>query len=404
MASERTIEIVKATVPVLEVKGEEITTVFYKNMLEGHPELLNIFNHANQQKGRQQRALAQTVYAAAKYIDQLHVLLPAVRQIAHKHRSLMIKPEHYPIVGKYLLEAIKEVLGSAATDDIINAWAEAYGEIADIFIAAEKELYDKTGSWNGFRPFSIVAKVKESDEVVSFYLKPEDRNGLPLFEPGQYVTVRFAIPGDPYVVNRQYSISNAPGQDQLRISVKREAIPGLPEGKVSNYLHDHFSIGDTIDVTAPAGEFTVKTEEETPVHFIAGGIGITPFMSMIHETAMKNPERTITVTHAVRNVRVQAFKKELALLQEQMPNMQISHFYGELDNQQELKANEYEGRVDENYLESLAGGEEALYAVCGPVAFMQEIISFLKKAGINDDQIKYEFFGPSLAFKEEAAV
>ena len=404
MVSERTIEIVKTTVPVLEVKGEEITTVFYKNMLEGHPELLNIFNHANQQKGRQQRALAQTVYAAAKYIDQLHVLLPAVRQIAHKHRSLMIKPEHYPIVGKYLLEAIKEVLGSAATDDIINAWAEAYGEIADIFIAAEKELYDKTGSWNGFRPFSIVAKVKESDEVTSFYLKPEDRNGLPLFEPGQYVTVRFAIPGDPYLVNRQYSISNAPGQDQLRISVKREAIPGLPEGRVSNYLHDYFSIGDTIEVTAPAGEFTVETEEETPVHFIAGGIGITPFISMIHKIAKQNPERTITVTHAVRNLRVQAFKKELALLKEQMPNMQISHFYGELDNQQELKANEYEGRVDENYLESLAGGEEALYAICGPVAFMQEIISSLKKAGINDDQIKYEFFGPSLAFKEEAAV
>ena len=172
MASKRTIEIVKATVPVLEVKGEEITTVFYKNMLDGNPELLNIFNHANQQKGRQQRALAQTVYAAAKYIDRLDVLLPAVNQIAHKHRSLIVKPEHYPIVGKYLLQAIKEVLGSAATDDIINAWAEAYEEIAEIFISVETEMYGQTGSWDGFRLFTIKGKIKESDEVTSFYLEP----------------------------------------------------------------------------------------------------------------------------------------------------------------------------------------------------------------------------------------
>ena len=87
-------------------------------MFETHPQLLNIFNQANQQKGRQQTALANTVYAAAQYIDQLEVLLPAVKQIAHKHRSLVVKPEHYPIVGEHLLKAIKEVLGDAATDGV----------------------------------------------------------------------------------------------------------------------------------------------------------------------------------------------------------------------------------------------------------------------------------------------
>ena len=89
------------------------------------------------------------------YIDNLEVILPVVKQIAHKHRSLGIKPEHYPIVGKHLLLAIKDVLGDAATDEIIDAWAEAYGVIADAFISVEAEMYDEAanqqGGWDGFR-------------------------------------------------------------------------------------------------------------------------------------------------------------------------------------------------------------------------------------------------------------
>jgi nitric oxide dioxygenase len=123
--SKKTMEIVKSTVPVLEQHGEQITKRFYQSMLSNHPELLNIFNHANQKQGRQQRALAQAIYNAAKHIDQLEAIMPVVKQIAHKHCSLGIKPEHYPIVGKHLLLAMKEVLKEAATDEIINAWAEA---------------------------------------------------------------------------------------------------------------------------------------------------------------------------------------------------------------------------------------------------------------------------------------
>src|SRR5689334_12220557 len=82
------IEIIKSTVPVLEVHGTAITQRFYRQMFAEHPELLNIFNHANQKQGRQQAALANTVYAAAQHIDNLAAILPRVKQIAHKHRSL----------------------------------------------------------------------------------------------------------------------------------------------------------------------------------------------------------------------------------------------------------------------------------------------------------------------------
>ena len=158
MLSQQTIDIVKSTVPVLEEYGTTITKTFYKNMFAAHPELLNIFNQANQEKGRQQTALSNTVIAAAKYIDNLGVIVPVVKQIAQKHRSLAVKPEHYPIVGEHLLGAIKEVLGDAATDDIINAWGEAYGVIADAFIGIERDMYtvaaEQDGGWMDYKDFT----------------------------------------------------------------------------------------------------------------------------------------------------------------------------------------------------------------------------------------------------------
>src|SRR5690606_32179480 len=162
MLSEQTRTIVKSTAPVLAEHGKTITTVFYSNMFEAHPELLNIFNQANQKQGRQQTALANTVYAAAVHIDNLEAILPAVEQIAHKHVSLGVKAEHYPIVGEYLLKAIKEVLGDAATDEIINAWAEAYGVIADVFINMENGMYKEAetqeNGWSFFKDFTIARK------------------------------------------------------------------------------------------------------------------------------------------------------------------------------------------------------------------------------------------------------
>lgn len=178
MLHKETIAIIKSTVPVLEVHGTEITSVFYTRLFDNHPELLNIFNHANQRQGRQQTALANAVYAAAAHIDRLEEIVPVVKQIGEKHRALGILPEHYPIVGTTLLAAMKEVLGDAATPEILNAWADAYQVIADAFISVEAEMYEKAarvpGGWSGFRRFVIDRKVTESPLITSFYLVPED--------------------------------------------------------------------------------------------------------------------------------------------------------------------------------------------------------------------------------------
>ncbi|RFU64081.1 NO-inducible flavohemoprotein [Peribacillus saganii] len=405
MLSEQTIKIVKSTVPVLEVKGTEITTVFYKNMFKKHPELLHIFNHANQQQGRQQAALANTVYAAAKNIDQLHVLIPAVKQIAHKHRSLAIKPEHYPIVGESLLGAIKEVLGDAATDEIINAWAEAYGVIADVFINVEKEMYqeaaEQKGGWIDYRDFIVADKVKESDVITSFYLKPADGGEIASFLPGQYITIRLKMAGEKFMVNRQYSLSHMPGNEHYRISVKREAEPDTPEGRVSNYLHDKVQAGDIIEATAPAGDFILDQNDHNPVYLISGGVGITPFMSMIHWIANEQPEREVHFIHAARNGNVQAFKEELANLKGDLKNFKLSYIY-EDPTEADLQNSHFskQGYIDKQWFSENVKDKQGQFHVCGPVPFLRAVVLGLRDFGVEQDHIHYEFFGPALNLEE----
>src|SRR5690606_8414468 len=215
MLSEQTIKVIKSTVPVLEVHGTAITKRFYQMLFSNHPELLNVFNHINQKQGKQPAAFANAVYAAAANIDKLENILPVVKQIAHKHRSLGITAEQYPIVGQNLLAAIKDVLGDAATDEILQAWAEAYGVIAQVFIDVEAQMYAEAesveGGWRGFRPFVVDKKVKESEVITSFYLVPQDGGAISSYLPGQYITVKLTIPGDEYTHLRQYSLSDKPG-------------------------------------------------------------------------------------------------------------------------------------------------------------------------------------------------
>lgn len=381
MLQQKTIDIIKATVPVLEVHGLTITKTFYKNMFTNHPELLNIFNHTNQEKGRQQAALANTVYAAAVHIENLQAIVPAVMQIAHKHRSLGVLPEHYPIVGQHLLGAIKEVLGDAATDEILDAWGKAYGVIADIFIQVEEDLYkaaEANGGWRLFKPFKVINKVQESDLVTSFYLAPIDGSKLPAYEAGQYIGVRLQMPGEQYLMNRQYTVSQPSGSNEYKISVKREN-DTTPNGKVSNYLHDQIQIGDTFDVSAPAGVFTLKNSTE-PVVFLSGGIGVTPLNSMLQTI---NNGRPVTFIQAARNEKVIALQETI-----------------------QAKINEIDGTYTALYSDNDEFATQELIAqylpenadvyVCGPTPFMEAVVQSLNNLNVPTDRIHYEFFGPAM--------
>ena len=398
MLDQKTIEIIKSTVPVLEVHGEQITTVFYKTMFENHPELLNIFNHANQKQGRQQRALAGTVYAAAKYIDNLEAILPVVNQIAHKHRSLGILPEHYPIVGKHLLIAIKEVLGDAATDEIINAWADAYGVIADAFISVEAEMYDaaanQRGGWKDFRPFIVSKKVEESEVITSFYLKPVDGKEIASFKPGQYISVKLEIEGEDFTHIRQYSLSDAPGKDYYRISVKKEAGMETPDGKVSNYLHNTVEEGEVLQISAPAGDFFLNTEKDTPVVLLSGGVGLTPMVSMLNTVADLQPEKEVTFIHAAQNGKVHALKDEVAATAAKAKVNSVVFYDQPTEEDRENNNFDVEGYITKEWLKENVDLAQSDFYFCGPVPFMKAINTALKGLGVTEDRIHFEFFGP----------
>jgi len=136
--TEKTKALVKATAPLLKEKGEEITQTMYSIMFEKHPEAKELFKNAEKD---QYKKLANMVYAYAANIDKLETLQSGIDKVAQIHVDTNILPEHYPWVGEALLAAIKKVLGADATDEIIDAWAEAYGFLAEVFIAREKEIY-----------------------------------------------------------------------------------------------------------------------------------------------------------------------------------------------------------------------------------------------------------------------
>lgn len=144
MVSQRTIDIVKATAPVIKEKGEEITRRMYQIAFEERPDYKRSFETTWMQHldgGDQVRKLAASVYAYATHIDRLDELAAAVDRIAHRHVKTRILPEQYPLIGEKLLQAMKDVLQDAATDEVISAWAEAYDALANVFIQQESAIY-----------------------------------------------------------------------------------------------------------------------------------------------------------------------------------------------------------------------------------------------------------------------
>jgi nitric oxide dioxygenase len=227
MLTQKTKDIVKATAPVLAQHGYDIITCFYRKLFDAHPELRNAFNMAHQEQGQQQQALARAVYAYAENIEDPGSLAAVLKNIANKHASLGVRPEHYPIVGENLLAAIKETLGDAATDDIVSAWAQAYGNLADLLMGMESTLYERSserlGGWTGWRTFVVREKRPESSVITSFVLEPADGEPVANFEPGQYVSVAMDVPELGLQQIRQYSLSDMPNGRTYRISVKRAA-------------------------------------------------------------------------------------------------------------------------------------------------------------------------------------
>ena len=383
-------ELVKATIPVLKEHGVALTTYFYQRMFRGNPELTQIFNRSHNDSGKQPTALAMSVLAYAENIDDPSVLAPVITLIANKHASLGIRAEHYPIVGKHLLASIKEVLGDAASDELIDAWGVAYGVLADVLIEAEGKLYtaaaNQEGGWSGWRPFRIIDKVAESSEITSFYFAPTDGGPLPAFRPGQYTTLRVFVPEWGVTQPRQYTLSDAPGLPHFRISVKREdATDATPAGRVSNLLHASYNKGDIIDLAVPFGDFYLHEDRPTPVVLISGGVGVTPMISMLKHLIATAKGRQVQFIHTCRNAEVLAFGARLHKAAADNPQLEVRIFHDA------GPVAEF-GVIDSLDLGKLALPADADYYLCGPDGFLRAHIARLHELGVDSARIHAEVF------------
>ena len=238
-------------------------------------------------------------------------------------------------MAEALLGAIKDVLGDAATDEILEASGEAYWFLADLPMAREASLYSRMaaapGGWNGWGDFAVESTKQESEVIRSFILVPADGCAVMRHRPGQYLTFALDVPGAGHL-KRNYSISSAPEDRAYRISIKREARPGLPLGLASNWLHDHAGPGGTLKVAPPSGEFFLDEKDDGPVVLLtvvllSGGVGLTPMMSMLEAIMRSGSGRPTWYVHGTQNGRLHAMGKHARELAEQARNVRVFTFY-----------------------------------------------------------------------------
>ncbi|KAA2212992.1 NO-inducible flavohemoprotein [Teichococcus oryzae] len=392
--SSHTISVVKATVPALEAHGLAITRRMYERMFrnEAIRDLFNQSHHGD--AGSQPRALATAILAYARNIEGLAALAPAVERIAQKHVGLNILPEHYPYVAEALLGAIQDVLGDAATEEILAAWGEAYWYLANVLIAREKTIYSglasAPGGWTGWRDFRVEGKQRESDIITSFLLRPTDGAPVLRHRPGQYLTFWLDIPGH-HPLKRNYSISSAPNGETYRISVKRE-----PRGIVSGWLHDKAEPGTVLKVAPPAGEFFLRQAQVRPVVLVSGGVGLTPLLSML-ETIAARPDAAAHFIHGTRDGSTHAMRDHVRGLAEGSGGRIVAKTFYEAPRAQDRQGQDYDeaGLISIDWLSRHTPMAEADYFLCGPKPFLRSFVSGLARAGVAADRIHYEFFGPA---------
>ncbi|RJL21165.1 NO-inducible flavohemoprotein [Paracoccus siganidrum] len=386
--SPETVALVKATVPALAEHGASITEAMYRRLFRD-PEIAALFNDANQKSGAQRFALAGAVLAYAQNIDNLGALAGAVERMAQKHVGYAILPEHYPHVATALLGAIEEVLGDAATPQILAAWGEAYWFLAEILkereAAIRAGILAQPGGWTGWRRFAIIDRRAESDTIMSFTLRPEDGGPVIAHRPGQYLTLRFDAAGRPGI-KRNYTISCGPNRDHYRITVKRE-----PRGEASCFLHDDTTLGTVLECTPPAGDFHLPAAPRRPVVLLSGGVGLTPMVSMMEEIAAHHPDLPVYYVHGTTGRATHALDPQIRHLARRHGRTTVATFY----EQPDPAGGANDGLITLDWLRDNVPLSDADIYLCGPKPFLRHFVSGLVGEGIPASRIHYEFFGPA---------
>ncbi len=303
------------------------------------------------------------------------------------------------------------------------------------------EVEEETHKWDGYRKFEVVKAVPESpdESVVSFYLAPHDKGPLPRFKPGQYLTFSLNIHRDSKPVLRCYSLSDAYHPDYYRVSIKKLVRPPLDEsgdpimdtppekwesGTSSGYFHEVLrNLDITVDVKAPSGEFYLEVDRMTSVVLIAGGVGLTPMVSMLNTLLAAGSKREIWFFYGVVCGSQHAMKEYLEQVARENENVHLCVVYSnpeaddrllEITESHKSEGRKYEqsrggdedyhfhGRVGVDLFKQCLSSSNYEYYMCGPPPMMQSVYDGLMDWGVPEDDIHFEAFGPASVKRRSA--
>jgi len=319
--------------------------------------------------------------------------------------------------------AILTLVFLQAASAMMSGWRQRRYALREMNLRAQKMALQieiltshrrqQTLGWEGYRKFIVAKKVDACDDIVSIYLKSHDGLPIPDFKAGQHLTFRLQIPGQSKPGIRCYSLSDAPrdaDQEHYRISVKQIPAPRdkpeAPPGLVSGFWHQGIAEMDLVDVRAPKGTFHLDDVSNHPVVLLAGGVGITPLLSMFRHLANRQSTRDVWLFYGVVNKHQVLNPEELQEAASHASNLHLRFAFSEPTEECELlKDYQRQGYVAVDWIREELGLPNQFtdiiehhrpeFYICGPPPMMQSITSDLEAWSVPGDMIHFEAFGPA---------
>ncbi|WP_137045857.1 molybdopterin-dependent oxidoreductase [Pseudolabrys sp. FHR47] len=239
---------------------------------------------------------------------------------------------------------------------------------------------EQSAAWAGWRTLRVAEKYAEGRDVTVLALKPADDGSLPAFRPGQYIGLRWGG------VVRSYSLIGpaVATPDAYRIAVR--AIDG---GAMSVAIQRDMNVGDMIEAQAPHGGFVLPLRNEFPIVLIAGGIGITPFLSYLETLQGDAGEPRVMLHYGCRDGDTQPFRQKLEALRQRLPHLTlVTHLSWPRDADRFDRRGRFSATdVDEELLR-----QRARFYVCASDKMMDEVITGLEERGVPTFEIFKERF------------
>jgi ferredoxin-NADP reductase/ferredoxin/DMSO/TMAO reductase YedYZ heme-binding membrane subunit len=294
---------------------------------------------------------------------------------------------HRATILVYVLSVV-HTLGAGT--DASSAWMQTLlvATGAPIVFLFLMRILPRPATGPAFRRFRVAEVTPESAAVTSFALEPSDGKPLAPFEPGQFVTVRLDVPGSGRLT-RSYSLSAGADPRRHRISVKRE-------GACSGHLHAAVEPGDVLELAGPSGTFVLDRASSRPVALVSAGVGATPVLAMLHALAEARSPRAVWWVHGARNGSEHPFREEVRELVGRLPNGRLHVIYSRPEPRDVPGRDHHaEGRVDAAALAAIGVPRDAEHYLCGPAAFLDDLTAGLREAGVPDELLRSERFGPA---------